>query len=733
MKKSHGLAPIVLAACAVTAPAFAQQTGPASQQDRPAMTAQDLVTLPRLGGVAPSPDGRLAIYAVTTTDPQSFERSTAFKVKSLVDIGAAPVDLALPKGASSPVFGQDGWLYFLAPGSSASGAGGDDDEAVQQVWRGRLSVSGTLSDLALVTDAVGDVGGFILSPDGSRIALLGDFARECASFACETSGATHLPGPGSGRLYDSSVGFVRHWDAWETPGVHGRVFAYDLVNGRTVGNGIAADGPAPSASRAAPGTAVLIGDTPTKPFGGTEEVAFAADGSGLFFAARQADAVEPRSTNIDIYYSDLSGGAPVNLTAQNEATDTLPAPSPDGKWLAYTAMARPGYEADRLVVHLRDLRTGQTRALTDGFDRSFGSLAWTPDSRWIVATAQDTLDTPAFRIDPRSGAVERLDLMAGNEAHIGNVMPLPGDRLLFTRDSVGAPAELFLSEGWGQAEPVTDIATSIVGQQAAVSTRRFSFAGADGDTVWGQIHKPETSAAARLPVILYVHGGPQGSFNDGWSTRWNPRVLASQGYAVVSVDFHGSTGYGQAFTDSINRDWGGKPLVDLQLGLAAALATDSQIDGSRACAMGASYGGYMMNWIQGQWPERFDCLVQHDGVFDLRAMYYETEELWFIEWEHGGDVGPRAYYEDPAIYERWNPANYVQNWQTPMLVIAGEQDFRIPYTQGLAAFTALQRRGVEGELLVFPDENHWVLKPANSLQWHNTVFAWLDRWLKPDE
>ncbi|NTZ43549.1 S9 family peptidase [Altererythrobacter sp. SALINAS58] len=695
------------------------------------MTAQDLVTLPRLGGVAPSPDGQRAIYGVTTTDPQNYERSTSYKLKSLVDLSADPIHVSLPEGASSPAFGTDGWLYFLAPADRLQTAGNSGEtSAVQQVWRGRLSASGVLSELALVTDAAGDVGGFILSPDASRIALLGDFARECTTFACDAPGATHLPGPGTGRLYDSNVGFVRHWDQWETPGIYGRVFTYDLVNGRTAGNGIAADGPAQSAA----GAAVLIGDTPTKPFGGTEEVAFAADGSGLFFAARQADAMEPRSTNVDIYYSDLSGGAPVNLTAQNEATDTLPAPSPDGKWLAYAAMARPGYEADRLVIQLRDLQTGQTRALTGEFDRSFGSLAWTPDSRWIIATAQDTLDTPAFRIDPQSGAVEPLDLMAGNEAHIGSVMPLLGERLLFTRDSVGAPAELFLSERWGQAEPVTDVATSIVGQQASVSTRRFNFPGANGDTVWGQIHKPErvSGGTASLPVILYVHGGPQGSFNDAWSTRWNPRVLASQGYAVVSIDFHGSTGYGQAFTDSINRDWGGKPLEDLQLGLAAALALDPQIDGSRACAMGASYGGYMMNWIQGQWPERFDCLVQHDGVFDQRAMYYETEELWFIEWEHGGDAGPRAYYEDPEIYERWNPANYVQNWQTPMLVITGEQDFRIPYTQGLAAFTALQRRGIEGELLVFPDENHWVLKPKNSLQWHNTVFAWVDRWLKPE-
>jgi dipeptidyl aminopeptidase/acylaminoacyl peptidase len=257
-----------------------------------------------------------------------------------------------------------------------------------------------------------------------------------------------------------------------------------------------------------------------------------------------------------------------------------------------------------------------------------------------------------------------------------------------------------------------------------VETRRFSFAGANGDTVWGQIHIP-AGHQGHLPAILYIHGGPQGSFDDSWSFRWNPRVVASQGYAVISVDFHGSTGYGQAFTDSINRDWGGKPLEDLQKGLAAAIALDPRIDGARACAMGASYGGYMVNWIAGQWSDRFRCLIQHDGIFDARAMAFETEELWFDLWEHGG----QPYYEDPRAYEQWNPVNHVAHWRTPMLVVTGEQDFRIPYTQGLASFTALQLRGVSAQLLVFPDENHWVLKPRNSLQWHRTVFAWLDRWL----
>ncbi|MCP5395715.1 MAG: S9 family peptidase [Sphingomonadaceae bacterium] len=711
MKHITGFASL-FAVLAVSSPVLAED----HKAPRPPMSAQDLVTMPRLGGATVTPDGHYAVYPVTVTDPESYKRTTQLYLRDLQDEDGEPILLDLKGSASSAAFGADSWLYFLSDRKPEGAEEGT--EGTTQVWRAALEGNGNLSGPMQVTNLPAAVEGFQLSPDGKRILIYGQTARSCASYGCD-DGPTHLPGPGTGRLYQSDVGFIRHWDSWETPGVYSRVFAFDLVEGKASGTGIALDGPAEAG--------VLTGDTPTQPFGGGEDIAWAANSSGVFFTARQADAGEPRSTNLDIWWSDLSGAAPTNLTLANKATDALPAPSPDGKWLAFVAMERPTYEADRQVIQLRDLETGEQRALTANFDRSFGSLTWTPDSRWIIATAQDVLDTPAFRIDPRNGAVERLDLMAGNEAHIGNVTPLPGKQMLFARDSIGGPAELYLSRNWQQARPLTEVGAKVLGQRASIVTRRFSFTGADGDTVWGQITKLEDQKGP-IPTILYVHGGPQGSFNDSWSSRWNPRVVASQGYAVVSVDFHGSTGYGQAFTDAITKDWGGKPLEDLQLGLDAALKLDPQIDGSRACAMGASYGGYMMNWIAGKWPERFNCLVQHDGVFDQRAMYYETEELWFIEWEHGG----KAYFEAPEEFEKWNPVNFVDNWQTPMLVITGEKDFRIPYTQGIASFTALQRKGIPGELLVFPDENHWVLKPKNSLQWHQTVFAWLDRWLGKD-
>jgi dipeptidyl aminopeptidase/acylaminoacyl peptidase len=449
----------------------------------------------------------------------------------------------------------------------------------------------------------------------------------------------------------------------------------------------------------------------------------------VFFVARQADRHEPLSTDTDVWHAMLDGKAPHKASKDNRASDTMPAASPDGQWLAWAAMERPGYESDRLVVQLMNLKTHQRRALTQGWDRSVSSIAWTADSKALIVTAEEVLDTPAFRVEIASGKVTRLNLApkGQSEAHIGSVIPLKNGGLVFTRDADTNPAEVYFAAKGKPGVQLSRANDAALAALAGHKSQRYSFAGANGDKVWGVIHTPANApAGAKLPVLLLVHGGPQGSFGDGWSFRWNPRIFASQGYAVVTIDFHGSTGYGQAFTDSINKDWGGKPLEDLKKGLDAALALRPDLDGTRACALGASYGGYMMNWIEGNWPDRFKCLVNHNGTFDSLAKAYSTEELWFNEWENGG----KPYHEAPEEHERWNPASHIAKWQTPMLVVLGEKDYRVPYTQGLGAFTALQRKGVPAELLVFPDENHWVLKPKNSLQWHQTVFAWLDRWLK---
>lgn len=681
----------------------------------PPMRAEDLVTLPRLGAPAVNREGTLAVYSVTVTDPASLKRAPAHYLIDLTKPGAAPVALALPLKASDLAFGPDGALYFLSAENTDSAA-----PTLSRVWRVTLAKDGTAGAPQLVTPTtMRDIAGFKLAPNGAAIAVWGEVPRDCPSFGCADAATPYTPGPGTGRLYDAKDGFVRHWDRWATPGLHNRIFVYPLAGGVAQGEGAPADGKDPATG--------ITADTPTMPFGGAEELAFAPDGKALYFTARLSNAEEPYSTNLDIYRAKPDGAAPELLTGGNKATDTTPTVSPDGKYLAWLAMDRPTYEADRLSVRLMDLKTGQVRNLTEAVDLSFGSLAWEAGSKSLIVTAQKVLDTPAFRIDIATGKVTELNLMAGSEAHIANIVPLPGGRALFTRDSIGQPAELYLSGDMGQARPLTDVATTRMGTMASIVTRRFSFVGANGDTVWGQLTRLADQTGP-IPAILYIHGGPQGSFNDSWSNRWNPRVLASQGYAVISVDFHGSTGYGQAFTDAINKNWGGWPLEDLQKGFAAGIALDPQIDGERACAMGASYGGYMVNWIAGQWPDRFDCIVQHDGIFDNRSMYYSTEEIWFPRWDNGG-----SYEAAREVYEKWNPANHVDKWKTPMLVVTGQKDYRVPYSQGLMSFTALQERGIPAQLLVFPDENHWVLGAKNSLQWHRTVFAWLHRWLGQDK
>lgn len=663
------------------------------------MTEVDLATLKRVAAPTASPDGRWVVFQMTETEAETYKRSTGLWLVDRHAKDALPISIAdtAGKNETSPAFDKDGILYFL---SSASGK--------SEVWRIDPKVGGVGTQ---VTDTKADVAGFKISPDATKLLAWGDIPKECADFGCEAKEKGALVGPGSGRLYKDGAGFVRHWDEWETPGTYSRPFIFNLADGK--------------ATAARPADAGLIGDTPSKPFGGREELAWGADSRTVFFTLRKADRSEPMSTNLDIYrWLVDSRMMPVNVTADNQATDTLPTPSPDGKWLAYAAMARPGYEADRLVLMLRNLESGETRKLTDAWDRSVGSIAWAPDGKSLYVTAQDTLEHPMFRVDVTTGEVEKLKASPETlDGNINDVTPLPGGALLYSRNSALTPTDLFVRDARGKVSQLTSVNAATLAEFDPVKLEKIRFAGANGDTVWGIILKP-AEVTEKLPVAFIVHGGPQGSFGNSWSTRWNPRLFAQQGYGVVSIDFHGSTGYGQAFTDSINQDWGGKPLEDLKLGLAAAGQQDAQLDVTNACALGASYGGYMMNWIAGQWTDGFKCLVQHDGVFDLRAMAFETEELWFDEWDHGGPWWERT---DP---EKWNPVNHVAKWKTPMLVITGEKDFRIPYSQGLAAFTALQRRGVPSQLLVFPDENHWVLKGANSVQWHQTVFNWLDSYLK---
>lgn len=679
--KKFALAGLSVLAFAIAAagPAMARQ-----------LTINDVSTLSRASGPAVSADGHWLVWQQRETDLAANKGRFDLWRLDLTRKGAKPEKLAAAADVNetAPQFAPDGvTVYFQA------NKGGDDN-----VWA--IAVTG--GEARQVTHVDGGINGFKLAPTGDKLLVWVD--RVPGAPSLEMPMVKKDPNAGEGRVYDQL--FVRHWDSW-ADGTRSQLFVLPLQGGIAQGNGTPIEG-------------ALIGDAPSKPFGGGEEVSWSADGKTVYFALREAGRIEPLSVNLDIFAAPADGSsAPVNLTASNKAMDNLPTVSPDGKTLAWFAMARPGYEADRQVLMLRDLASGRVTALTRDWDRSVGSIAWSGDSKTIYVTAEDTQEVPIFAIDAKSGRITRLT----GEGDVSAVVPTKGG-VVFAMNSLLAPDDFYELKG----RAVTRL-TSVNGEKLAdidwPTVTRFNFTGANGDKVWGYAVKPSGLANdAKAPIAFMVHGGPQGSSNNSWSYRWNPAVFAGAGFGLVAVDFHGSTGYGQGFTDAIRNNWGGWPLEDLQKGLKAATDKFTWLDADNACALGASYGGYMMNWIAGNWPDRFKCIVQHDGVFDARAMAYETEELWFDEWEHGG----KTYYEDPAAFEKWNPVNYVQSWKTPMLVITGEKDFRIPYTQGLAAFTALQRRGIPSKLLVNPNENHWVLKPRNSRQWYGEVIGWMNKW-----
>ncbi|WP_159758138.1 S9 family peptidase [Sphingomonas sp. 8AM] len=667
-------ATLLTLAATVAVPAAARQ-----------LTIDDVAALSRVGTPARSKDGRWLVWAQRETDTAADRGRYDLWKLDLTRKGAPPVKLAAdPQLDENDPQLVGNIVYFTA------------DDAL---W----SVPVTGGTPRRLTDFKGGFNGFKVAPTGDRVLIWAD--RRPGAPSLEPATDKKLANPGSGRTYDQL--FVRHWDTW-ADGNRSQLFVLPLTAAGARGNGRAL---APA----------LLGDTPSKPFGGAEEVNWSPDGRTVYFALREPGRIEPLSTNLDIFSvpADASA-APANLTATNQATDTQPTVSPDGRKLAWLAMRRAGYEADRFVVMVRDLASGQTVSLTERWDRSPGSLQWAPDSRSLYVTADDTQETPLFQVDVVHGQVTRLT----GDGHVSGVA-VGRQGVVVSMSSLTAPDDFFRVGPMLSTSRLTQVNAAKLANIDMPEVERFSFKGANGDTVWGYAVRP-FGAGGKVPVAFMVHGGPQGSSNNSWSYRWNPAAFAGAGYGLVAVDFHGSTGYGQAFTDAIRNNWGGWPLEDLQKGLAAATTKFTWLDGDNACALGASYGGYMMNWIEGRWPDRFKCIVQHDGVFDARAMAYETEELWFDEWEHGG----KAYFQDPQAFEKWNPVNYVDRWKTPQLVITGEKDFRIPYTQGLAAFTALQRRDIPSRLLVFPNENHWVLKPSNSRQWYREVLGWMDRWTK---
>lgn len=657
------------------------------------LDVRDMVALDRVSAPLLTADGGNVVFAKRVMGADS-KASTGLFIRNLRTRDAAPPKALTPAGwnVNSAALSADGQnVYFL---STKNGS--------QQLYVMPLG-GGTPRQL---TDFPVDVDSYQLSPNGDRVAFSAGVFQDCGSdLACtEKKLAAHKARKNTGEVFDSM--FVRHWDTWND-GRRNTLFVAPLPTGN-----------AGAVKGASAISATLAGDAPSKPFGGNDDYTWAPDGKSVVASIRVQGPKEPWSTNFDLYRLDAEGKqAPVNLTAANPAWDAGPVFSADGKTLYYRAMKRPGFEADRFGVMALDLASGKAREIAPQWDRSAGEIVLSADGNSFYTGADDLGEHRLFNIDIATGKAT----VVAEGGSIGSPV-IAGNTLAYTKNSLKSGDQIVVAQADGSTpREITPSASQMLPDVAFGDYEQFQFKGWNNETVHGYVVKPYNYQEGKTyPVAFLIHGGPQGSFGNGWSYRWNPQTYAGQGYAVVMIDFHGSTGYGQAFTDAISQHWGDRPLEDLQKGWAAAQKQYPFLNGDKACALGASYGGFMVNWIAGNWNEPWKCLVNHDGVFDQRMMGYATEELWFTEWEQGGTP-----YEKAANYEKFNPVNHVANWKKPILIVHGQLDFRIPVEQGLAAFTAAQRQGIESKFLYFPDENHWVLKPQNSVQWHDTVNGWL--------
>ena len=662
---------------------------PAAAAAKHPFSITDLLAMERIADPQASPDARRVAYTVQQTDLAANRGRLSIHIADLRQGTFSRLPAAGEADDANPRWSPDGRsLYFL---STRSGA--------QQVWKINLRDQ----NIRQVTSLPLNVRLFEVSPDGRFLILAmavipGKTAEETREII-----AARAVRPESGLTYQRLM--VRSWDTW-SDGTRNHLFYYPLPGGpvRDLMTGMDAD-------------------CPSRPAGGAEEFSLAPDSRTLVFTAKDEGRREAWSTNSDLFVVSLPPAAqpaPPRRITTNPATDTQPRFSPDGRTLAYLAMSRPGHEADRYRIVVRNLADGRERSLdlragaAAGADRSPDYLAWSPDGKTIYCTAEHLGQHVLFAVDVATGK-SRLLMKTGNTI---SPQPLASGGLLLAWNSLIQPTELYLLGTAGEeSRRITKTNDHRLENIRFGKMESFTFTGAKGDTVHGRIVYPaEFDPARKYPVAFIIHGGPETSNLNEFHYRWHPQIYAGAGYAVIQIEFHGSTGYGQDFTDAIRGDWGGAPYEDLRKGLAAALGYYPFLDADRMAALGPSYGGYMINWIGGQ-EHRFRCLVSHAGIFDKRMAHYEMDTQWFPEWEFG----------DPG---RHNPLDNVRNWHTPVLIIAGRNDYRVSYTQSLALFTALQRQGVPSELLIFHDEGHWILKPQNSRQWHEAVLDWLHRWLQ---
>jgi dipeptidyl aminopeptidase/acylaminoacyl peptidase len=714
---------------------------PALAQAKHPFTFEEMMKLKRVGEPEVSPDGKWVIFSVVDV---SLEANTKTPHVWIVPTaGGQEREIIVDQDADRPRWAPDGKRFAFI----------STKEGGSQIWVADFdgadgSVTGTHKLTSIATEA----GGELWSPDGKNILFPSDVYPDCdgspePEAACNAKKVKEVEqSKVKALIFDRLL--YRHWNAYK----EGKRTHLFVVSAEGPINAHLANKQNPMAFQVfsvprdlTPGDY----DSPVFSLGGQDDYAFSPDGQEICYTSNH-DKNPAASTNNDLWIVSINGGTAKNLTADNPSSDSTPLYSPDGRFIAYRAQQRPGYESDRFRLMLYDRKTGERKDLTESFDHWVGSFAWAPDSRTIYFSAEHKRHSLIYAVGGFSGGavISTRTLVGGFNDDVA-VAP-DGKRLVFSRNSIAAPNEIYEADATADGCPartgdvdrgkescslskdwaLTHVNDELLSQVAMSPAEPFWFKGAKGDDVEGSLVKPPNfDASKKYPVKFLIHGGPQGAWGDDWSYRWNPELFAAPtssgpGYVVIMINFHGSTGYGQKFIDAINGDWGGAPYEDLMKGLDYAEKTYPFIDKDRECALGASYGGYAINWILGH-TDRFKCLVSHDGMFNAESAWGSTEELWFNDWEFKGTP-----YDNRAMYQKWSPHQYAKNFKTPTLVIHGQRDYRLDVSEGFQLFSTLQMEGVPSKMLYFPDEGHWVLKPQNSQLWYKTVNDWVDQWTK---
>ena len=656
-----------------------------------AMTFDDLMAVQRVGEPQISPDGRSVAYTLGTTDMETNRIAHNIWVVSTAP-GSQSRQLTQSGHDTRPQWSPNGKsIAFL---SSREGA--------TQVYVMPAQGGNAKKITSLSTGADNEK----WSPDGRWVAFTSSVFPDCGDDSCnrERDDAAEKSKV-KARAYDHLL--YRHWVHW-SDGKRSHLFL------------VAANGGSPRDL-----TVHADYDVPPDERGDANDFAFSPDSKELCFTA-VTDRPEAISTNGDLFLVSTSGGDAKRITT-NPGFDGHPAYSPDGRFIAYRSQKTPEYESDRWRLMLYDRAGGMHTEVAESFDRSVEDIVWSPDSKGIFFTAVNEAEQPVYEIAAAPASTPREIMKDSFNESVS--VSADGSTLAFLRSSLVAPAEVFTSRGDGSS--VRQLSEHNAARLASIDMNppeSFWYEGAGGARVQGMlIRPPHFDASKKYPLLLLIHGGPQSLWADSWGYRWNEELFAAPGYVAVMINPRGSTGYGQKFTDEITDDWGGRVYEDLMKGVDYVIGNYSYADGNRVAAAGGSYGGYMIDWIATH-TGRFKVLISHAGVYNKTSMYGATEELWFEEHDMAGTP-----WTHPESYQKWSPSTYagdLSKYKTPTLVICGELDYRVPYTQSLEFFTAMQRQNVPSKLVVYPDEGHWILKPQNSRLWYKTFFDWLAAYLE---